>query len=98
MALAATIKAHKPALIALLREEAAAITWRVEAMRGQILAGAPVPFLVALPGIEDAPDRCLSCGEPMELLGYVPRCCLCAVAAARLLDPHRRAAPQPSAP
>ncbi len=96
--LAAAVQPIKPALIALLREEEAGIAWRVEAMRGQILAGAPVPFLVALLGIEDAPDRCLSCGEPMELLGYVPRCRLCAVAVARLLDPHRRATAQPSAP
>ncbi len=96
--LAAAVQPLKPALIALLREEEAAIAWRIEAMRTQILAGAPVPFLVALPGIEDAPDRCLSCGDPMELLGYVPRCRLCAVAVARLLDPHRRATAQPSAP
>ncbi len=97
--LAAAVQPIKPALIALLQEEeAAAIAWRVEAMRGQILAGAPVPFLVALPEIEAAPDRCLSCGEPMEMLGYVPRCRLCAVAVARLLDPHRRATAQPSAP
>ncbi len=83
--LAATIKPHKPALIALLQEEDAAISWRVEAMRKQIPAAGAVPFLVARPGVSPAAGACLSCGDPIKLVGYVPRCRLCAVAAGRVL-------------
>ncbi|MDP9471142.1 MAG: hypothetical protein M3Q71_10825 [Chloroflexota bacterium] len=83
--LAATIKAHKLALIALLREEEAAIGWRVEAMREQVPAGGPIPFLVAVPNVAPAAGVCLSCGETFELVGYVQRCRLCAVAAGRVL-------------
>ncbi|MDP9357132.1 MAG: hypothetical protein M3R02_17970 [Chloroflexota bacterium] len=82
---AAVVKPHKPALIAHLQEEEAAISWRVEAMREQILAGGPVPFLVAVPNRAPAAGVCLSCGETFELVGYVPRCRLCTVAATRAL-------------
>ncbi len=84
--LAETIKADKPALIAYLREEEAAIAWRTEAMREQIpTAGGSVPFLVAVPNVVPAAGVCLSCGDPLKMLGYVQRCRLCAVAAARAL-------------
>ncbi len=83
--LAAVIRANKPALIAHLQEEEAAISWRVEAMREQIPAGGPIPFLVAVPNVVPAAGVCLSCGDAFELVGYVPRCRLCTVAAARAL-------------
>ncbi len=83
--LAAVIRANKPALIAYLREEEAAITWRAEAMQQQIPERGPVPFLVAVSGVEPGPNRCLSCGNSFELVGYVPRCRLCTVAATRAL-------------
>lgn len=86
LALAATIKAHKSALLAHLREEEAAITWRVEAMQQQIpTAAGPVPFLMAVSNVVPAAGVCLSCGDPLKMLGYVQRCRLCAVAAARAL-------------
>ncbi len=81
----AAIKAHKPALIALLREEEAAISWRVAAMQQQIPSAGPVPFLVAVPGVPAAAGVCLSCGEPFELVGYVQRCRLCTIAVTRAL-------------
>ncbi len=83
--LAETIKTHKPALIAHLQEEEAAISWRAAAMREQIPPAGAVPFLVARPGVPPAAGICVSCGDPFELLGYVPRCRLCAAAAARAL-------------
>ncbi len=83
--LAAAIKPHKPALIALLREEEAAINWRAAAMREQVPATGPVPFLVAVPNVAPAAGVCLSCGEFFELLGYVRRCRLCTLAATRAL-------------
>ncbi len=86
-ALAVTIKTHKPALIALLREEEAAIAWRVAAMQTQIppMGTGAVPFLVAKPDLPPAGGICVSCGEPFELMGYVPRCRLYTVAATRAL-------------
>ncbi len=96
--LAATIKTHKPALIALLREKEAAISWRVEAMREQMLAGGPVPFLVAVPNLAPAAGVCLSCGEAFTLVGYVPRCRLCTVAAGRALALAQEDRSQPAQP
>ncbi len=97
--LAAVIRANKPALIAHLREEEAAISWRAAAMRKQIPpAGGSIPFLVAVPGIEPAPGICVSCGDPFELLGYVPRCRLCAAAAARALALVQEDRSQPAPP
>ncbi len=87
--LAAAIKPHKPALVALLREEESAIGWRVEAMREQIPQRGPIPFLVAVPNVAPAPDTCLSCGDPIELVGYVQRCRLCVAAADRALAQAR---------
>ncbi|MDP9353920.1 MAG: hypothetical protein M3R02_01300, partial [Chloroflexota bacterium] len=81
--LAAIIKTHKSALIAHLREEEVAVAWRLHAMREQIPERGPIPFLVAVPNVAPAPDTCLSCGDPIELGGYVQRCRLCAAAAVR---------------
>ncbi len=84
--LAATIKPHKPALIALLQEEEAAVSWRAEAMREQIPVAGPVPFLAAVSNVALVPDVCLSCGESFTSTGYVQRCHLCTVAANRVLS------------
>ncbi len=62
-----------------------AIKWRVEAMRAQIPAAGGIPFLVAVPDIPGAAGVCLSCGDPIELVGYVQRCRLCTCAATRVL-------------
>ncbi len=83
--LAAAVQPHKPALIAFLQDEEAAIIWRAEAMREQVPTTGPILFLVARPGITPAPDCCLSCGDVLELVGYVQRCRLCVVAAGRVL-------------
>ncbi|MDP9471011.1 MAG: hypothetical protein M3Q71_10145 [Chloroflexota bacterium] len=83
--LAAVIKANKPALIAHLREEEAAVAWRIEAMRPQIPERGPVPFLVAVSGIPPSPDVCVSCGEVFTPTGSNPRCPRCTVAAQRAL-------------
>ncbi len=83
--LAAIIRANKPALIAHLQEEAAAVSWRVEAMRPQIPERGAVPFLVALSGIPPSPSVCPSCGEPFTPIGYTPRCHRCTMAAQRAL-------------
>ncbi len=83
--LAAVIKANKPALLAHLQEEAAAIAWRIEAMRPQIPERGPIPFLVAVSGIPPGPNICPSCGEAFTPIGYTPRCHRCTVAAQRAL-------------
>ncbi len=83
--LAAAVKPHKPALVALLREEESAIGWRVEAMREQIPERGPVPFLVAVSGIPPSPNTCPSCGEPFTPVGSSSRCHRCTVAASRAL-------------
>jgi hypothetical protein len=43
------------------------VAWRIEAMRPQVPARGPVPFLMANPDVlaHDAPGCCLSCGEEM---------------------------------
>ncbi len=83
--LAETIKAHKPALIAYLREEEAAITWRAEAMQQQVPDRGPIPFLIAVSGAPPGPNTCPSCGEPFIPAGYIPRCHRCTIAASRAL-------------
>ncbi len=82
---AAVVKLHKPALVALLREEEAVISWRVEAMRPQIPERGPIPFLVAVSGIPPSPNTCPSCGEAFTPTGSSPRCRRCTVAAQRAL-------------
>ncbi len=93
--LAEAIKTHKPALIALLQEEEAAITWRVEAMQQQIPERGPIAFLVAVSGIPPSPNICPSCGEAFTPIGYTPRCHRCTVAVQRALG---HPVPAPSAP
>ncbi len=83
--LAELITAHKPALITLLREEEAAIRWRVEAMQQQIPTAGAIPFLVAVSGVPPGPNTCPSCGEAFTPTGYTPRCHRCTVAAQRAL-------------
>ncbi len=83
--LATIIRANKPALLAHLQEEAAAITWRVEAMQQQIPERGPIPFLVAVSGVPPSPNTCPSCGEPFTPIGYTPRCPRCTIAASRAL-------------
>ncbi len=83
--LAAVIKANKPALLAHLQEEAAAISWRLHAMQQQIPERGPVPFLTAVSGIPPSPNTCPSCGEPFTPIGYSPRCRRCTVAVQRAL-------------
>ncbi|MDP9359411.1 MAG: hypothetical protein M3Q71_02195 [Chloroflexota bacterium] len=83
--LSETIKTHKPALIAYLREEESAISWRVSAMRAQIPAAGAIPFLVAVSGVPPSPNTCPSCGERFTPIGSSPRCHRCTIAASRAL-------------
>ncbi len=96
--LAAAVKPHKSALITLLRQEEAAIAWRVEAMQQQIPTGGPVPFLGAVPNVAPVAGVCLSCGDPIELVGYVQRCRLCVAAADRALAQAREDIAQAAEP
>ncbi len=83
--LAAVIRANKPALLAHLQEEEAAVSWRVEAMQQQIPERGPIPFLIAISGVLPSPSTCPSCGEPFTPTGSSPRCRRCTVAAQRAL-------------
>ncbi len=95
--LATIIRANKPVLLAHLREEDAAVSWRMEAMRAQIPTAGAIPFLVARPGVPPAAGVCLSCGESFELLGYVPRCRLCTEAVTYALLAPAQDIAQPAA-
>ncbi len=77
-AIARQLLAHKPAVIALLAEEEAEIEWRVAAMRPQMPARGPVPFLVARQS-EVAAGSCPSCGDSLPP-GRTYRCPPCAKA------------------
>ena len=62
--LARALLARKPEVLALLVAEDPAVAWRAEAMRTQLRAAGPLPFLVARP-TPLGRGGCLSCGEPL---------------------------------
>ena len=51
------------------------VAWRIEVMRQQWSGTTgPIPFLVARPNAENAPECCLSCGEPNTGRARCPLC------------------------
>lgn len=74
----------KPELIDLLKSE---IKWRVEAMRAQITAGKPVPFLIARKNSEKE-GECLSCGDVLSSRNHV-RCWFCEQASRKVISELR---------
>jgi len=83
--LAAELSARKAAIIALIQEEDAAITWRIEAMNERISAnGGRVPGeMVAREGIAGTSGICRSCGEAMKTQ-QTRKCVFCNLAALRV--------------
>jgi hypothetical protein len=73
---------YKQEIIALLKTEDEALSWRVAAMRPQAPARGPIPFLGARPQAQrdDASGLCRSCGESLPE-GRKYRCPLCVRAA-----------------
>jgi hypothetical protein len=93
------LREHKGAVLALLTREASEIAWRVAAMRPQVRANGPIPFLTARAfpwRLEDAQaavnglmaPRCLSCGDPVDETRR-PRCTPCAEAAMIVMNETR---------
>jgi hypothetical protein len=85
--LARRLLAQKPAVLALLTEEDRELAWRIAAMRPQVPATGPIPFLIAR---DAAPMRgyCLSCGDGLPS-GQTIRCALCVRAAQLVLSQVR---------
>jgi hypothetical protein len=85
--LARRLLAQKPAVLALLTEEDRELAWRMTAMRPQVPATGPIPFLIAR---DETPMKgyCLSCGDglPSE---HMTRCALCVRAAQLVLSQVR---------
>lgn len=71
--------ARKPEVLAVLAEDAAAVAWRVAAMRPQAPASGPIPFLAARP-VAPSDGCCLSCGDLVSTERAI-RCGPCARAA-----------------
>ena len=86
--LRAALVAHKAELVRLLDAEEREVRWRAEAMRPQIHASGPIPFLVARRPLGDAPGACLSCAESLGF-GRRFRCGPCVLAAERVLNEMR---------
>ncbi len=88
------LREHKPEVLALLTREAAEVAWRVAAMRPQVPARGPIPFLVAQLWrlASDAPRCCLSCGEALGE-GQQVRCSPCVQAVHIVLAEIREGAP-----
>lgn len=71
----------------------AEIIWRVAAMRPQVPARGPIPFLVARTwALEvDKAGRCMSCAQPLDA-GRSIRCALCVAAIELVLNEVREGA------
>jgi hypothetical protein len=80
------IAEHKVDLIFLLQDEAYEITKRVAAMHALAGDDGRVPRVIVPVPSEGA--FCETCGEA-QAYGRVPRCVLCALAAARLVEDRR---------
>jgi hypothetical protein len=76
---------HRDELVALAsREDADAVSWRVEVMRGQLPPfPRPVPLLLARPDNPYVAGTCISCGDPV----LAARCGPCREAVRQVL--HR---------
>jgi hypothetical protein len=86
-ALAQRLLAQKPVVLALLAQEDAELAWRIAAMRSQVPARGPIPFLKARDA-EPAIGGCLSCGDALRG-GRSYRCASCARAAWTVLHAER---------
>ncbi len=74
-------------VMALLADEDAEVSWRVEVMRPQVPAQGPIPFLKAR-NVAPAFGGCLSCGDTLSE-GRTYRCASCARAAWTVLHAAR---------
>jgi len=88
--LAKRLMASGREVAAALAAEEAAIAWRVEALRPQVPAQGPIPFLVVRE-VDPAPGSCRSCGEPLQP-GARYRCFACVRAAETVLNAVREEA------
>lgn len=82
-AMAQEVLRHKREILAFLAAERDEIAWRAATMRGQILPGKAIPFLVAR-ACQAGPGKCLSCGEDLAS-GERVRCQWCVRAAQQVL-------------
>jgi hypothetical protein len=85
------LREHKPAMLALLTREASEIAWRVAAIRSQVPAKGPIPFLVARQTADTGVGRCWSCGDALDA-GRTVRCVLCVLAVEAVLNEVREGA------
>ncbi len=88
--LRAAITEQKSELLKLLAEDEYEVRWRADAMRPQIPATGPIPFLVARFGQGTGASSCLSCGDPLTP-GNRYRCGPCVKAAWLVLNAVREA-------
>ena len=86
--LRAALVEHKADLLRLLDAEEAGVRWRAEMMRSQLRPNGPIPFLVARRDLDDTPEQCLSCGDPLGE-GRRFRCGPCVRAVERVLNDIR---------
>jgi hypothetical protein len=84
------LKAHKDEIVELLEKsqlDESELTWRIEAMRGQLpKEGKVLPLLLAKPEINPKSGSCFSCGEALKTFESGSCCGLCARAKAILLE------------
>jgi len=85
--LAHQVLEQKGEIAALLTAEDEAVSWRAAAIRPQVPALGPVPFLVARE-VMCVPGCCLSCGETLET-SRSTRCPACSQAAWMVLRHSR---------
>jgi hypothetical protein len=71
--------------------EASEIAWRVAAIRSQVPATGPIPFLVARQTTDTSVGRCWSCGDALDV-GRSVRCVPCVLAVEAVLNEVREGA------
>lgn len=84
-ALRAAIREHKAALIRLVADGEAEVSWRAAIMREQARGRTSLPFLVVRRDFRDVPGVCMSCDGPLDR-GRPIRCTFCARAAKLVAD------------
>ncbi len=87
------LREHKSDVLTLLAREAAEIAWRVAALRLQVPARGPIPFLIARQASRSLGEApwCLSCGDTLAQ-GRQVRCSLCVRAIETVLTEVREVA------
>lgn len=95
-ALVAELAAHKHLILAHLAANEPAVAWRVAAMRAQLPASGPLPFLIAR-GTPRRADGCLRCGDPLATRTEgLAVCCAPCVHAAQLVTAEYMNGGQPA--